>query len=227
MLVVGISATAQIVHEKISDYDFYKTMIPKYGPNGKFFVYPEFSFSMFTPAITGYQIPIKYFNSFKTSAGANFKLRFTNWLSVGTDIKINFEKYNLPPILFSLNEDENSINPCVPSRAYKKIYQIGTSPYIRFNYGRRGNTIGKYIDFAFSTNYTFLAKDIIKFKENGIRTQYSYNTTPSYKLTYAMNTRFGFRWWAILISYRINNYYQNYSTLLPKLSVGIQLAISK
>ena len=224
MLAIGISATAQIVHEKISDYDFYKTMIPKYGPNGKFFVYPEFSFSMFTPAITGYQIPIKYFNSFKTSAGANFKLRFTNWLSVGTDINLNFIKYNFHSLFlfdkeFSLNYPE--------FKAYKNIYQIETSPYIRFNYGRRGNTIGKYIDFSFSTNYTILAKDSFIFKENGIRTQYTYNSTPSDKLTYAINTRLGFRWWAILISYRINNYYRNISIPLPKLSIGVQFAISK
>ncbi len=224
IVFIGITASAQIVHEKISDYDFYKTMIPKYGPNGKFFVYPEFSFSMYTPPIAGDQFAIKYLKSFKTSTGADFKLRFTNWLSAGTDLNLNFIRYKTQ--IFYFNTIIAPQDTTFPSNTYIKIYQIGASPYIRLNYGRRGNTIGKYIDFSLSVNYTFLAKFVKKYKENGIKQQYSLVYNPTNKLTYELNTRLGFRWWAIIISYRLNNYYTYYAPM-PKLSVGVQFAFSK
>jgi hypothetical protein len=102
---------------------------------------------------------------------------------------------------------------------------------MRFNYGRRGNIIGKFIDLCAYGDWTFSASNNTKDKRqngNHVKTRIThlnyYNST-----NYGVLARIGFNRYVFYGSYRLSNMFKSSANFpeLPRITVGLQIGFHK
>jgi hypothetical protein len=108
--------------------------------------------------------------------------------------------------------------------------KIGLGGYIRFNFDKRGNHLGKYLDLGAMADATFSATNYTKdFKDGYTIKTYSRGMKPYETINYNLIARLGFNKLVVSASYRMLNVYKKdhykNGTELPPLSVGLELAL--
>ena len=108
---------------------------------------------------------------------------------------------------------------------------LAAGPYLRINFGKRGNYIGKYVDLAGRFHLVIKAQHYAKDEQpNGnitrIYTLKLNYTHPSY---YDALVRVGNNRYAIKVSYRLTDLFTTASALpeLPQLMIGIEVGAHK
>jgi hypothetical protein len=222
-VLLGIAGFSQTVlmHQDAKD-----TVLGKHGPNLKNFshFYVGIGFIAGKPDSAGSDI--KAGKSVNVVLGYRYKLKISNFYAIGYDIAYN--SYS-----FSLEQDSKKITPDTVLHKKEKLNfgNLGLSPYMRFNYGRRGNHIGKFIDLGAYGDWTFIASDISKDKKsngNLVKTKIShlnyYNAT-----NYGVLVRIGFNRYVFYGNYRLSNIFKssyNYPEL-PRIIIGLQIGFHK
>ena len=98
--------------------------------------------------------------------GYRNKLKISNFYAVGYDVSYNLSWYRL-----SQTKDKLTPDAFQNDKERLTFQNLEFSVYNRFNFGKRGNIIGKFIDLGAYADWTFLCSHFIK---NKISSQNNY-----------------------------------------------------
>jgi hypothetical protein len=231
-LVTGIflSSSAQVVVlDEQTPVDSVKN---NWGMNRKHYMYAYVRVDMMAGMAdkgAGYK-----FGSGNFDFGVRYKLRLSNHYAVGMDLNIvTAESYKLKDDSLS-----NLIN-FSPEMSYKKeslnFTGLGLELYNRFNFGKRGNAIGKYFDIGVYGKFAYATNHYMKGKADSL-TSPLYSTFELYErglkytksLYYGVSARIGFNRIAIDAHYRISDLFNDKIAKLPELSrlqIGLEIGL--
>lgn len=230
-LSISVNAIAQkeILFENVDDYNVFEKQA--YGPNGKHFLYNYVSLDFATPSVYEDQFKIKYGASYGFSYGLRYKYKVLKWFSVGSGLNYSFQNYVFDDVflhkLYDNQTDRLTLN------------NIGSELFFRFNIGKTGNSMGKYIDLGALGYLNYCSSYFIKTQKEEFLGIESQKTTTKYKcvntnnlINYGAFFRIGTGHFAFYAKYifsdQLKQQIQNDFTSnldLPKFSVGIELGI--
>ncbi|HBF88194.1 MAG TPA: hypothetical protein DDX39_06080 [Bacteroidales bacterium] len=228
--IISFAKSQAVVLEEDVNVD---TLESKKGPNLKNFahLYFEFGFNVF-PQETGAEInPVK---SNILKLGYKYKYKICNFYALGFDIHYLNSSFNLAQNTSKLlpdsimHDNENII-----------INNLGFEFYNRFNFGRRGNMIGKYMDIGAFGTFIFNKKHQSVDKSNDPNIAMGHkqeivNTGLIYvqSYSYGVNARVGINRYALTASYRLSDIFKTESESftfnypeLPRLYIGLQIGL--
>ncbi len=221
-----------ILNEKPLEYNI---KMPSEGPNFKHFNHFYLSYNFIIPLQTENEIETNIAKSYVFNFGWRYKYRLTEIIAVGTALNYNKTSFNLLQ-----NNNKQVPNTIQHTKEKIQLNNFGTEVFIRFNFGKRGNVIGKFIDFAAYINYVFSAHH--KFKDTmsksapyyaGITNVTLSDLTYIEQFNYGCKIRIGLNRWVLTSSYRLNNLLTDaYKTEVgyyefPRLNIGFEIGLHK
>jgi len=230
---IQLNGQTVLMHETIKDYDF---KLPRQGPNFRHFNYLYLGYAFFVPSGGQNEIETKPANTTIFTLGWRYKFKLTNWFSVGTGINYSNE-------IFDLKQNEGKLIPdtILHSKEKLKFNSLGTEVYFRFNFGKRGNIVGRFLDIGAYWAWAFKVKDVYQDKPEQIN---SVGNASKQKVVlsnldyvepfhYGLKVRFGINRFVLAGSYRLNElltkeYKQEVGDLiLPQLALGLEIGLHK
>lgn len=202
--------------------------VSKMGENRTHFTHFYFSFGSYVDQPETDALKIVPGLSNQTSLGLRYKLKFCNFYAWGLDMNWSFNRQYIK---------QNSANFFPDSLSHKKeIFSyntLGLEYYNRFNFGKRGNMIGKYLDLGVWGNWMFSPKHTFwdtyddpllgAQKSKIILSSLNYTTD----LHWGIGARIGFNRWVVFGKYRmselLNSKYQSQNIEPSKLVVGVEV----
>jgi hypothetical protein len=173
-------------------------------------------------------------NSLKSgyfSVGFRQKFKLLSFYSLGYEIGYN-------ALHFNIRQAEDKIIPNVESHDKEKLrfHSGNTLLFNRLNFGKRGNVIGKFIDFGGYINYFFSTSHYTKDKipENiSPPVHAEMRVIKNSKLDYTQSFGYGFfgrvgaNWFALKITYRMSDLFKDKYNWpeLPRVYIGMELTI--
>lgn len=216
-----LSAPAQnVILEKDPAID---SLVPSRGPNRKNYVHPYMSFGFTTdPGEAGARSRQGTFGHFQF--GVRYKRRLSQTFAVGYEFAYDVND-------LSQKQEAGKVAP--DTFQYKRerlIFYNGLfSPYLRINFSRRGNQLGKYVDLAAYGAYTFAH---VLFQKSDLpdgRVIRSRTTGLTYfqRWNYGATVRIGINKFVLYGHYRLSDlFYSNWNFPEPsRLQVGIQFVL--
>jgi hypothetical protein len=220
------------MEEKISTYDF---KLPTKGPNFRHFSHMLIGINFIIPEGKGFEVKTIPGASTSFKVGWRYKFKITNWLATGTGV-------NYTNDIFDIKQVVNKIipNEIQHSREKLKFNHAGTEFYLRFNFGKRGNIIGRFVDLGGYANWAFKVKHLCIDKAEG-QAQYRAGSQRitfqdlDYieKFNYGLITRIGLNRYVLSANYRLSELFNNSfraevgEYFLPKLSIGLEVGLHK
>ncbi len=196
------------------------TIIEKKGPNRKYFTSSYFSVGSIIGNSTGDSATaMATGKSWELKYGVSFKIRANNFYSLVLNTDYSRQAFWFEP-MNTLKYDKLILNN----------YGIGVMN--RFNFGKRGNRVGNYLELGASGQYAFMVrrKDLTEKKDNeeykNIKTTYN---SPNYvnRLNYYGDVRLGFGHYIIYGRYLLSDIFNEKAkgSQLPALTVGFMYDI--
>ena len=221
-----------LLHENVSNLDF---QMPSSGPNYKHFHQLYLNYRFLIPMNEDLEIKTITGKSGVFTVGWRYKRKISEWFAFGT----GFYYENMQ---FALKQFDDKQFPDTRKHDKEKmIYNtLNLELYIRFNFGQRGNIIGKFIDLGAYGGYAVGVKH--NFTDNSDKNILPYSGKIKVnekdldyvnRLNYGVQVRMGINRWVITASYRLNdliadNYKATYDdNFLPKLAVGVEIGLHK
>ncbi|MFH2141843.1 MAG: hypothetical protein ABIJ97_05440 [Bacteroidota bacterium] len=206
------------------------TIIQKNGPNLKRYGHLFLDYGLFADKPEGSGLDIMYGNSSSFGAGYRYKYKITNFLAFGWDLHFSGWTFRIKQ-----NDQKTFPDTILHKRERIGISNWGGEIYIRINYGKRGNQIGKFIDFAGYGNWVRGADHFTLDKLSTpnavhakiVRTTYS-DLLYIEKYNYGVNFRLGFNRFVMGASYRLSDLIlESFNTYpeLPRLHIFLQIGI--
>lgn len=205
----------------------------KFGQNRKNYFHSYIGLGWVMGSSAGDSLGINYGKSFEFTFGWRYKLRLNNTFSLGGDLALNWRS-------FSILQDSSKNFPTTPVVIYEKerlaCRNLVGSVYLRINYGKRGNAIGRFIDLIGFAEYNYDPQHITDFKNikgnsfgAGKTRQINSDLVYLNAINYGATVRAGFNVFALYFSYRISDLFKpSYKfTELPRITAGIQLSVHK
>ncbi|NJO90881.1 MAG: hypothetical protein HC831_19405, partial [Chloroflexia bacterium] len=144
-----------LLHERISDYDF---KMPKRGPNFRHFTHLCLGLAFYVPSNEDNEIETKPVST-TFSIGWRYKYKLTSWLAFGAGINYTNDVFNL------LQNDEKVVpNSIQHDKEKLRFNNLGPDAFIRFNFGKRGNVVGRFVDLGAYFNWSFRVKHMFQDK---------------------------------------------------------------
>lgn len=203
----------------------------EFGPNEKhyFHNYIAFGYVLDQPEKVG--ADIETFGSFDFMFGMRYKRRFNNFYAMGLDLR--YRNTSL-----KLKQDSSKILPDNVLHDKEKLHfnAIDLEFYNRFNFGKRGNHIGKFLDIGAYGNWNFSesheTKDEFKVANYaGASVTYVSNKRLVYlnAFNYGLAARIGFGKFVLYGTYRLSDIVTANSIYpeLPRIVGGIQIGLHK
>jgi hypothetical protein len=222
-----------LLHERISDYDF---KMPKRGPNFRHFTHLYLGLAFYVPANDDNEIETKPGSSTMFSVGWRYKYKLTNWLAFGTGINYTNDVFNL------LQNDEKVVpNSTQHDKEKLRFNNLGPDAFIRFNFGKRGNVVGRFVDLGAYFNWAFRVKHMFQDKidnasqpmqagkERVILSELNYVET----FNYGLRGRIGLNRFVLTATYRMNELLtQEFRDevgdfYFPRLNIGLEIGLHK
>jgi hypothetical protein len=225
MYFIGITCFSQTILFKQEVND---TTLGKRGQNLKNYshFYLGFGFIGGKPDSTGSDIIMG--KSINFVFGFRYKLRISNFFAIGYDLALNSYSY-------AIKQTEGKVLEDTIMHVKQKfgIGDLEISPYMRFNFGKRGNRIGNFVDLGAYGGWNFSASNFTRDKlDNGnvVRT-----TTRHLEYinpwNYGFMARIGFNRWVIYGYYRMSDNFKTTDIYdfpeLPRITVGVQIGLHK
>lgn len=225
---ISINVNAQNV--LLSETPAEDTIIPKYGPNLKNFYYVYIGYEVFADNFSNNTANIRNGASGRTIFGFKFKRRITNFWALGYDI-------NMSSSTFSIKQNSQKTFPSVGIHKKERLMVggLGIQIFTRFNFDRRGNKIGIYLDLGGYANWIYSSQHFTKDKTTAVDSSIAQKISiTEHGLKYFENYEYGVKALlgsnrlAISATYRISDLIKSkfdFYPELPRLSVGISLAL--
>lgn len=205
------------------------TLIPKKGPNLRRFSHFYMGYEVIADNFSDQSATVKNAVSNVFFLGYRHKMKINNFWSVGYALNFNSSTY-------SIKQNEKKIFP--DSLKHKRerliVSGLGVQLFTRFNFDKRGNKIGKYLDVGCYASWDFANSHFIR--DNTVAADSSNAkviTVTEQKLKYFENYEYGFKarigsnHIAISATYRFSDLIKpSYKyPELPKLSIGLEIGI--
>jgi hypothetical protein len=210
---------AQEVMLEKSPYD-YNDPNP-FGKNRPFFLHYYIAWGSFIQTDAAMEYSTKTLRSFDFEYGIRLKFKVTNWLSLGSTLNYSVQKYNFATPTFNLSYQNNLFN------TDKLVSQsFGIAPYLRLNFGKHGNEIGKYIDFGYFVLFgTNRLKDFSGPDDEQVKTVIINPEIIATQKT-GVYVNIGYQRLSIFAKYRLDSMMKITGIMdAPKLSIGMQIGI--
>ncbi len=222
-----------LLHESIRDYDF---KMPTQGPNFRHFNHLNIGYAFYIPSNDVNEVETKAGTSTIFSLGWRYKLKITRWLALGAGINYTNE-------IFNIKQNENKVVPDTILHSKEKLRSnnFGPDAFIRFNFGKRGNIIGRFIDLGAYCNWPVSIEHMYEdnLDQNTSSTRAGLGRVILSKLNYVerfqygLKARIGINRFVLTGTYRLNEFLTqdyknevgNYS--FPKLAIGIEIGLHK
>jgi hypothetical protein len=231
----SVSANSQtiLLQEDVSKLDILK---PKYGQNMANFDHWYLDFGFAAEQSAGKGADIRYGFSHSFSVGNRYKRKIANFLAVGTDISYLYMVYDIR------QNSEKMIPDNINHKNEKfRLNTLYGDVFLRFNFGRRGNIIGKFLDigpygdWSFSTKHLTVDKVDLGNLPNGFKELKTVHRGLSYfnDYNYGAVCRIGFNRYCVFAMYRMSDFFtKEFKTSvadveLPRLTVGVQIGLHK
>lgn len=222
-----------LLHEDVSKLD---VKMPTNGPNFKHFHQLYLDYGFFIPSDDVLEVETDFWRSYIFVAGWRYKRKIAEWFAVGTGLSYSYVTYYLIQ-----GEHKQIPNSIAHDKEKLKFNNAGTEVYMRFNFGKRGNIIGKFVDIGAYGEYAFSVKHFYQDKQDKNQPPYYSavkkvdETKLGYvnKLNYGLRARIGVNRWVITASYRINNILtDDFKAIVgeysfPKINVGLEIGLHK
>ncbi len=210
-----------VMHQTVDD-----TIIPKHGPNLRNYshFYVGYGFIAGKPDAIGSDI--NYGNSGNFVFGFRYKFKICKFWAIGYDIDLNTYSYNL-------KQDSTKITPnkILHKKESLNTTNLGMGLYTRFNFGRRGNQIGKFIDLGAYGDFMVAAKNYTKDElNNGNIVKTTISKLKYFEpLNYGATARIGFNRYVLYGNYRISDMFESSYIYpeLPRITIGLQIGFHK
>ena len=236
LISIGVAQTVLLEQDVNAD------TIPKIvGPNLKHFshLYIGYGFVLGADAVGS---EIKYGSSSDFVYGYRYKRKLSEFYAVGFDIFYH-------STTFHLKQDSNKVLPNNILRKHKgekdklTFHNLSLGLYNRFNFGKRGNYIGNFLDLGARVDWPFSVVHFTKDKlntanDNNGKVVKTKTTGLVYinQIYYNVFARFGFNKFVITASYRLSDLFKEDPELykgydkypeLPLLIVGVEIGLHK
>lgn len=207
-----------------------KDTIPEtYGQNLKNFSHFYYGLGFIAGAGDNNGLKINYFMSNELTLGLRYKRKVNNFYALGADINCSIQNYNI-----NQNSLKTFPNAILHDKEKLLTRELGLEFYNRFNFGKRGNYIGNFIDLAAYGQWDFFPTYVtidnyksgnaaLAKKTKQIHSSLTYTNPFNYGLT----ARIGFNKYVFYGSYRLSNIFKDSSQFpeLPGIIIGIQLGL--
>ena len=220
ILIIGFSQATQaqeiLMHENV----YQDSVKGNWGPNLSHWMHFYGAFGFVTPINQNVESEIYFGKATNWELGLRYKKRITNWLAIGGNVSYDFFNYRLEQ-----NQDKTLPDTLFYDKQKIVLHNLNLAPFIRFNFGRRGNKIGNYIDFGFFYNAVLSNAEKQKGTPSGLDKVKVKNLQFIANDYYGFYTNIGFGRWVIFGKY-------NYSAIiikdhsfadLPPLTIGLQI----
>jgi hypothetical protein len=218
-ILFAINTVAQetILKDETTNYKNTKS----FGKNRKYYTHFYIGFGFAAPIskeVTNTQI---YGKSYNDEFGLRIKYRLSNWLAIGGNISYDLIKYRIKQLGSKTFPDNVSYE-----KQTIEIQNFSLQPYLRLNFGKRGNKIGKYLDLGYYYNWS-LIKQIEEGNIGGYNEVMTKNPGYLNRNNYGILVAFGINRLSIYGKYRISKLITDskYNYELSPLIIGLQIGI--
>ncbi len=225
-------AQLKLMEENVDKIDFSK---PNKGQNMKNYSHWFIGYAGYVGKSEGVGADINYGTSDVFSVGVRYKRKLAEFFALGAESWYSAED-------FKIAQKKDKVIPT--SDLHKKedlrFNNISGATYMRFNFGKRGNILGKYMDlgaygtWSFDIRHTYTDKVVQVNKINGYRTVKTVHKRLVYTnpLNYGAIVRFGINRYVIYGTYRLSDLFDaDFKTManveLPRITVGVQIGLHK
>lgn len=197
------------------------------GQNLKHFVHIYGGISFAAGSAEADSVKINYGLSNSFAFGIRYKRKICNLYSIGYNAGISATGFNIRQ-----DKSKRFIDDTIHKKEKLILTALSFEIYNRFNFGKRGNIIGKYIDFGVYGHWiarsSLHVRDEIKLAGQDNPTPIEINTRRLYYIDpfgYGACLRFGINRYTITADYRLTDMFKKSSNLqeLPRLFIGIQI----
>jgi hypothetical protein len=208
------------------------------GPNTRNWWSSYLQFGFLVPIANQDSLGVKEnFSNMMFETGWRYKFKMNEFLSTGLDFGYNYQEFNIRQ---SANKNLLSLN-IQNDKQLIRMHAITAGGYIRINFGKRGNIVGKYLDIAGNIQYSFRDEMLIRNEVEpsvGIPSETVKNVfihLPFVRDVHYFGTaRFGWNFVSIFAKYRLSEFFSPVTYLngdrtlpnLPSLQVGIEISQS-
>jgi hypothetical protein len=233
LLATNLFSQTVLLHQDIRKLDF---QMPSSGPNYKNFHQLYLNYLFIIPMNEDNEVETNTGKSGVFTIGWRYKRKLSEWFAIGTGLSYANSQYSIKQ--YPGKQIPNNIEH---DKEKLKYNNINLELYIRFNFGKRGNIIGKFIDLGAYGSYAITIKHFYEDNSNK-------NNPPAYagkikvnekdlnyvnRLNYGLIARMGVNRWVISVSYRLSDLLtDDYKTMVgafyfPKLAIGLELGLHK
>ncbi|MCI5055143.1 MAG: hypothetical protein MRY83_03490 [Flavobacteriales bacterium] len=221
----GLTQSVLLEEDVVSD------TIPKsFGPNYDNFWHTYLRYGFIVGPAENETANIRYGRSYDFGIGLRYKRKLLPWYGLGFSLDYSQQNY-------SIRQDSLKL---VPDSIIHKIERlqfnfVNLEFYNRFNFGKRGNIVGKYVDIgvygSFGFGITHFTRDEYDPSVFGAEivdiTQRKLNYIE--RLQYGAIARIGFNKLAFFGRYRLSDLFNDERNLaeMPRLVVGVELGLFK
>lgn len=224
LIVATLSTRAQEVMMDVKLEN--DTVYSKKGPNMKKFSHLYLGIGFATSKVSGDSLSINYGKSNDFIVGFRHKIKVTEFYSFGADLFYSFRNTNI-----AQTNNKKFVTGLNHKKERYVEKNIGAIIYNRFNFKKRGNKIGSFIDLGayieapISNTLVTLDRistpnfDQIKVVRKSLNFYNPFN--------YGINIRTGFNQTVLFANYRISNAFKsNFGFAeLPRLTAGFQIGL--
>lgn len=229
VLIIGfvcfkISSQTLLLEKNVKDNAYSH----KKGPNMKRFSHIYFGYEFFAGNSDDKGAEIIYGLSSCINIGYRYKFKIFEFYSIGFNTSYSFKKY-----VIKQETDKILPNSILHDKEKIRFNNAELEFYNRFNIGKRGNIIGKYLDIGLFGNWAFainhLTKDKVNDEDNKAELAIIkyHNLLYTKRFFYGFSTRLGINRLAISAEYRLSDLFKKEYQLpeLPRFCIGLELAL--
>jgi len=209
----------------------------KFGANKTHFVHSYLSLGFMTPPAEGEGADILYGKSHSITYGVRYKFKLADFFALGAGINYTYNVWHLDQ-----NDTKTIPTPITYDKEKILSNNLGGDAFLRFNIGKRNNTVGNYIDlggygeWAFGTRSkvttNFDDPNVVNSAEYATATLINLNYTE--KINYGLSARIGYGKFVLFGKYRMSDVFtENFKasidseTELPRLIIGLEIGFHK
>lgn len=209
-----------MINEDVSD----RMRDDKWGPNKRYFGHWFASFGPLfgKPETKGSKIVLG--SSWYVCPGLRFKYKVNAFYSLVSDYSYKMNLFRIKQ-----HNDKQVPNKILNDQEKLTFHAMGLNIYNRFNFGKRGNHLGKYIDLGVYGNWNFSAVHVTKNDINDSENIKTKRTGMDYyePISYGLTGRIGVNYIVLFCHYRSSNIFTKKSKLpeLPRFKAGLELGL--
>lgn len=216
-LIFALNVQAQV--ELLDEQHVQEQEKPKKGPNYRHYFHSFMSFGV--NPLPGDEGAITEPGLDEFNFGVRYKFRIAEPLAIGLDLAYNANTFRMKQ-----TGSKNTPDTALFDRQRMEFHAARLGGYIRVNYGKRGNSLGKYIDLGAYVDYIFAHTLFSKITlGDGSVARINRSKLDYYQpFNYGLQARIGFNKISLYGHYRLSPIFfapYNFTELTP-LSVGVQ-----